>query len=199
MFKRNRPKEKERPRLDEGHTIELERWEKISSDYVDEEYGWHETGGNLLEETEVLGTFRDLKDGLDQFERIREELRKQIESTLKLLPELNEEKERLEKEVHRKQEKITKITNLIPNLERKKVDMHEEIIRKQEEKERIEKYIHQKQEKIEEITNLIPNLNRNKEKIQKNMEREKEKISRIKEEIDLISYAQYYKTRLIKL
>ena len=49
-----------------------------------------------------------------------------------------------------------------------------------------------------EITNLIPNLDRDRRKIQKDIEQRKTQISTITEEIELISYGQNYRSRLLK-
>ncbi len=206
MFKRNRSKEDtekegkapQNPAQDVGLATEFEEWEKGSSDFDDEEYRGYERGEELLEDTDTLHAFRQLRNKLDEFERAREELRAHIESTAKLLPGLNEEKKHLGKSIHQKREKIVEITNLIPNLEKKKENMQKDIVRKQEKRDRLEKEIHEGQEKITEITNMIPNLERNRKNLQEYMERDQKEITRIDEEINLISFAQRYRRRLVK-
>lgn len=206
LFKKNKTKEdiEERKRgQDEGYeTEELEEWEKASAAFVqddEEEYGEHEQGAERLEEMDMSGILKELSGKLEEFERIRDELRKQIESTSELLPMLNQEKERLGKYIGQKQQKIAEITNLIPELEEKKKSIQEDIRRRQEEKERLENYIQRKQGKIAEITELIPNLDENRNKIQEKMEREQKEMARIDEELRLVSFAQKYRARLIKL
>lgn len=179
----------------------LEGWEDSSLAFVEDEedHREYEHREELLEETDTFEIFKQLRGKLDKFERIREELRTEIESASKLLPKLSEEKERLVKYVHQKREKIAEIINLVPELEKKKKNIQEDIERKHEVMERLEKVIHRKQERVAQITNLIPELDEKKKKIQKSMEREQKEISRMGEEIKIISFAQKYRTKLIKL
>jgi chromosome segregation ATPase len=205
MFKRNESEEdieKEGEKElthDVGSMVEFEGWEKGSSDSDDEEYRGYERGEELLEETDMLHAFGQLRNKLDEFEKAREELKAQIEATEKLLPGLNREKERLEKSISHKREKADEIGNLIPSLEKKRENMQKDIVRKQEERDLLEKEIHQGQEKIIEINNLLPNLDRNRMNLQNYMERDQREISRIEQEVNLITYSQRYGTKLIKL
>ena len=205
MFKRGRSKEdtergrEKEPTDDVGLTAELEGWKKEFPDFEDEEDRGYGRGEELLDETDMLHAFGQLKNKLDEFEKAREELKAQIEATEKLLPRLNREKERLEKSVNEKREKGDEIANLIPSLEKKRENMQNDIVRKQEERDLLEKGIHQGQEKIMEIDNLLPNLERNKMNLQNYVERDQREIARIGEEVGLITYSQRYRTKLIKL
>jgi len=204
MFKKNDSKEdiekeREGPIRDVGLATSFEEREKDSSVPLEEGYGGYERGEELLDEMDTLHAFRQLRDKLDEFEKAREELKVQIEATENLLPNLKKDKEHLEKSVHEKRDKMAEIAKLLPNLERKKEDMQKDIARKQQERDRLEKEIRQGQEKIMELDNLVPNLKRNRAKFQKSMQRDQREISRIDEEINLISYAQRYRTKLFKL
>jgi len=105
----------------------------------------------------------------------------------------------LVKGISEKREKGDELENLIPSLEKKRENMQNDIVRKQEERDLLEKEIHQGQEKIMEIDNLLPNLERNKMNLQNYVERDQREISRIEQEVNLITYSQRYRTKLIKL
>jgi len=97
MFKRGSKEGIERggekiPTDDEGLTAELEGWKKDFPDFEDEQYGGYGRGEELLDETDMLHAFGQLKNKLDEFEKAREELKAQIEATERLLPRLNRER-----------------------------------------------------------------------------------------------------------
>lgn len=71
-----------------------------------------------------------------KLQKVREEIETQVEAT-SVIPRLSERKERLEKDIHAEEEKITEIENLIPKLQQKKKGLQESVKRKQEEISRI--------------------------------------------------------------
>jgi len=84
---------------------------------------------------------KKLKDQLGEFEKLREGLRASVESATRLVPDLEREKKMLEEDVHEKGEKIAQVKNLILRLER--------------EKEKLQEDMEQKQDQISKITDQI--------------------------------------------
>lgn len=92
---------------------------------------------NEEEEPEGIDVFQISKYLRAKLEKVREEIRKEMEPT-SLLLRLNERKERLEKDIHQDREKIAEIEDLIPKLKEKKKDLEESVKQKQEEISRID-------------------------------------------------------------
>ncbi|MFQ6095546.1 MAG: hypothetical protein ACE5NN_05335 [Candidatus Bathyarchaeia archaeon] len=92
---------------------------------------------NEEEEPEGIDVFQISKYLRAKLEKVREEIRKEMEPT-SLLLRLNERKERLEKDIHQDREKIAEIEDLIPKLKEKKKDLEESVKQKQEEMSRID-------------------------------------------------------------
>ena len=90
--------------------------EKASSAFAEEEEEYGRYGESALEEADVSRILKELKRKIEDFERIREELRIQIESSPIFLPTLRQEKELLRKCVHREQEKMTETINLVQDI-----------------------------------------------------------------------------------
>jgi len=152
---------------------------------------------DLTEETDILGVLEQLRTELKEFERIREGIRTKVESTSKLVPQLNERKELLEKELQEHEQKIAEIADLIPKLEDRKENLRGDVQRKRHEIEILEKEIREHSDKISEISGLIPRLSNNKRKIQESMEQKQKEISRINEQINQILNVQKYGIDLV--
>ena len=82
-----------------------------------------------------------LKDQLDEFEKLREGIRASIESATRLVPNLEREKKMLEEDVHEKGEKIAQVKTLILRLEKEKEKLQEDVDQKQEQISKIDDQI----------------------------------------------------------
>jgi len=152
---------------------------------------------DLSEETDILGVLEQLRTELKAFEKIREGIKTKVESTSKLVPQLNERKELLEKEIQEHEQRISEIADLLPKLEGRKENLREDVQRKRQEIEALEKEIREHSDKISEISGLIPKLSNNKRKIQESMELKQKEISRISEQITQILSVQKYGIDLV--
>ena len=150
-----------------------------------------------INETDTLTILEKLKADLNDFEKIREVLKAKVESTSRLVPKLNEKKELLGKAVHEQQEKVAEIDELVPKLERKRVDLQEEMQQKRAEIELLEKAVHEQQEKIAEINELMPKLDRQRDKIQKIVQEKQAEVSRITEQTNQMMTVQKYGVDLL--
>lgn len=88
--------------------------ERASSAFVEEEYRGHKE--DALEEVDMSRILKELRNKIADFERIREELRAQIESSPILLPRLGREKELFRNYVRREQEKMSGMIDLVDNI-----------------------------------------------------------------------------------
>ena len=90
--------------------------EKASSAFVEEEEEYSRYGQSALVEADVSRILNELKRKIEEFERIREELRVQIESTPIFLPNVREEKELWKRCIHREREKMAETINLVQDI-----------------------------------------------------------------------------------
>jgi hypothetical protein len=141
---------------------------------------------------DVIKTLEQLRKELREYERIRERIKAMIESTSGLIPELNERKELLEKDIDREQQRIAEVTELLPKLEDEKASLQRGMQEKIEQKMLIEKEITEKSVEIREITQLISKLLKNQEVIQKSLKQSQEDIQIIDERIKQIQNFQRY-------
>jgi predicted nucleic acid-binding Zn-ribbon protein len=82
----------------------------------------------ILEAQKEQDIFERLRRKMAEFEKTREELRTLIESVAKLGSELGERKADLEESIRQDQEKIAKILDLKPKLDREKETLHEDVL-----------------------------------------------------------------------
>ena len=76
---------------------------------------------------DILEMIEKLKGQLDEFERLKERIEASIESAGKLVPNLEEEKKRLEEDIRGKRGKTEEIAKMILKLESKKTELEEDI------------------------------------------------------------------------
>jgi len=171
------------PKAQRVNTVKKKRDEEVPEEKGKEEAGVEEKP-ELLED---LGLLEQLKAEIEEFEKIREAIKAQIESAVQLLPKLAERKGTLEKEVLENEEKIGEIDELVPKLENKKKDLLEEVQRKQEERERLVREIRERQQKVDEIANLLPKLETQRKQIENGVREKEKEISKIDEQIRKIS------------
>ena len=102
--------------------------------------------------SDILQVVDQLKDQLDQFEKMRVGIKESIESTAKMIPSLEQEKERLREDVHEKQEKIRSIETLMPKLEKEMAKLKEDKGKKQSQISQIDEQLalYQRARKYEE-------------------------------------------------
>jgi chromosome segregation ATPase len=146
---------------------------------------------------EIFNILNNLRDELVEFEKIKKVITTKIETTSALIPQLNEKRELLAKQINEKEKQIAEIEDLIPKLETKKQSSDSYILRRKEELELLEKEIREKQEKNEEINQLIPKLEHNRKKIHETMNEKHEEISKIEEQIEQIRDVQKYGVDLL--
>ncbi len=73
-----------------------------------------------------------LREQLDELDELRGQLEEEVKSAVRMIPGLNEEKERLHTDITADRERIEEIDKLIPKLENQKAELEEDLQGKQE-------------------------------------------------------------------
>lgn len=146
---------------------------------------------------EIFNILNNLRDELVEFEKIKKVITAKIETTSALIPQLNEKRELLAKQINEKEKQIAEIDGLIPKLEMKKQNLDNYIIRKKEDLELLEKEIKENQEKNDEINQLLPKLELNRKKVYETMNDRHKEVSKIEEQIEQIRGVQKYGVDLL--
>lgn len=98
-----------------------------------------ERGSNEEDRTaEVFWLVEKIKGQLGEFEELRESIRRDIESMVRLIPGLEEQRKNLRITLEEESQKIAQIEDLIPKLESQKKKLQDEMRQKQEEISRID-------------------------------------------------------------
>lgn len=87
---------------------------------------------------EVFWLVEKIKEQLGEFEELRESIRRDIGSMVRLIPGLEEQRKNLRITLEEESQKIVQIEDLIPRLESQKKKLQDEMRQKQDEISRID-------------------------------------------------------------
>jgi chromosome segregation ATPase len=146
---------------------------------------------------DIFNVLNNLKDELEEFEKIKKAITEKIGTISALIPKYNERREFLTKQINEKEKQIAEIDDLTPKLVEKKQNLNSNILQGKEEIKILEGEIKERQEKYDEINQIIPKLEQNREKINESINKMREDISKIEKQIEQIYDVQKYGEKIL--
>ena len=153
--------------------------------------------GEVMSPQELVDSLDQLNGEFQELEKLRESIRSRVVSIANLLPQFNEQKDRLQKDVEEKRKEAEQLNLRITMLSQQEEASLRRISDNQEEKTRLEQQLHLDHDKVKEIKKVRTELTGERQKGENIVQQKLHEIKKLDEQITQIKRMQTYGFELV--